>query len=59
MGEWQAPFFSLAGWFYYGLGITIDPIVNILGYHLQTRLTPGILIDAWQRLAQTLEPRYD
>lgn len=42
---------SLTGWFHYGLGITLDQIVQILGYHLQTRLTPGGLVDAWQRLA--------
>ncbi|MGH7185872.1 MAG: IS66 family transposase [Pseudomonadota bacterium] len=50
---------SLTGWFHYGLGLTIDQIVVLLGYHLQTRLTPGGLVDAWQRLAEVLKPWYD
>jgi transposase len=37
---------ALTAWFHYGLGITIDQVVDILGYHLQTKLTPGGLIDA-------------
>lgn len=50
---------SLTGWFHYGLGLTLDQIVELLGYHLQTRLTPGGLIAAWQRLADVLAPWYD
>jgi transposase len=50
---------ALTGWFHYGLGITIDQIVDILGYHLQTTLTPGGLIDAWRRLAEVLNAWYE
>lgn len=50
---------ALTAWFHYGLGITIDQIVDILGYHLQTRLTPGGLIDAWRRLAEVLQAWYE
>ena len=50
---------ALTSWFHYGLGITIDQIVDILGYHLQTRLTPGGLIDAWRRLAEVLSAWYE
>lgn len=50
---------ALTSWFHYGLGITIDQIVEILGYHLQTTLTPGGLVDAWRRLAVVLEPWYE
>ena len=50
---------GLTSWFHYGLGITIDQVVDILGYHLQTRLTPGGLIDAWRRLAVVLTPWYE
>lgn len=46
---------TLTSWFHYGLGITLDQIVEILGHHLQTKLTPGGLIDAWRRLAEVLE----
>jgi len=45
---------ALTSWFHYGLGLTIDQIVDILGYHLQTKLTSGGLIDAWRRLAEVL-----
>ncbi len=50
---------ALTSWFHYGLGITIDHIVDIVGHHLQTQLTPGGLIDAWRRLAEVLEPWYE
>ncbi len=49
---------TLTSWFHYGLGLTIDQIVDILGYHLQTKLTPGGLVDAWRRLAETLNAWY-
>ena len=42
---------ALSSWFHYGLGLTINQVVDILGYHLQTKPTPGGLIDAWYRLA--------
>ena len=50
---------GLSSWFHYGLGITIDQAVDILGYHLQTKLTPGGLIDAWRRLAEVLNVWYE
>jgi transposase len=50
---------SLSSWFHYGLGVTLDQIVDILGYHLQTRLTPGGLVHMWQRLAGILTPWYE
>lgn len=50
---------ALTSWFHYGLGITIDHVVEILDGHLQTKLTPGGLIDAWQRLAEVLEAWYE
>ena len=50
---------SLTSWFHYGLGITIDSIVDILGYHLQTKLTSGGLIDAWRRLAEVSNAWYE
>ena len=50
---------ALTSWFHYGLGLTIDQVVDILGYHLQTKLTPGGLIDAWRRLAEVLEAWYE
>ena len=49
---------ALTSWFHYGLGITIAQVVDIVGYHLQTKLTPGGLIDAWRRLAEVLNVWY-
>jgi transposase len=49
---------ALTSWFHYGLGLTIDQVVDILGYHLQTKLTSGGLVDAWRRLAEVLEDWY-
>ena len=49
---------ALTSWFHYGLGLTIDQIVDILGHHLQTKLTPGGMIDAWRRQAEVLEGWY-
>lgn len=50
---------ALTSWFHYGLGITLNQITDILGYHLQTRLTPGGLIDVWRRLADVLTDWYE
>jgi transposase len=50
---------ALTAWFHYGLGITIDQVVDIVGYHLQTKLTPGGLIDAWRRLGEVLNAWYE
>ncbi len=50
---------ALTSWFHYGLGLTIDQVVDILGYHLQTKLTPGGLVDAWRRLAEVLNAWYE
>ena len=50
---------ALTSWFHYGLGITLDQITDILGYHLQTTLTSGGLIDAWRRLADVLNDWYE
>ncbi|MHC4611833.1 MAG: IS66 family transposase [Planctomycetota bacterium] len=50
---------GLTAWFHYGLGITINSIISILAYHLQTKLTSGGLVAAWMRVATILEPWYD
>jgi hypothetical protein len=50
---------ALTAWLHYGLGVTIAQIVSILGYHFQTKLTPGGLVNAWQRLAEVLTAWYD
>jgi hypothetical protein len=50
---------ALTSWFHYGLGITLSQVIEILSYHLQTRLTAGGLIDAWRRLAAVLTAWYE
>jgi len=49
---------ALTSWFHYGLGLTIDQVADILNYHLQTKLTPGGLVDTWHRLAEVLVTWY-
>ncbi len=49
---------ALTSWFHYGMGLTIDQVVDVLGYHLQTKLTPSGLVDAWRRLAEVLRGWY-
>ena len=50
---------ALTAWLHYGLGVTIDQIIDILSFHLQTKLTPGGLLNAWQRLAEILLAWYE
>jgi len=50
---------AMTAWLHYGLGVTLDQIVDILGYHLHTSLTAGGLIDTWRRLAAILESWYE
>jgi transposase len=50
---------SFASWCHYGLGVTIDQLVDILQFHLQTRLSAGGLVDVWRRLADVLTPWYE
>src|SRR4030042_1702086 len=50
---------SFTSWCHYGLGVTLDQLVDILQFHLQTKLSPGGLIAAWQRLADILTPWYE
>jgi len=46
-------------WFHYGLGVTVGQVMDILAYHLKTRITSGGLINAWQRMAEVLTPWYE
>ena len=50
---------TMTAWLHYGLGVTIDQILDILGYHLHTRLSAGGLVAMWRRLAGILEPWYE
>lgn len=50
---------ALTSWLHYGLGVTIERIVDIFSYHLHTRVTPGGLVDMWRRLADILNEWYE
>ena len=50
---------GLTAWMHYGLGVTIEQIREILGYHLQTRLSAGGLVAMWRRVARILELWYE
>ena len=50
---------TMTAWLHYGLGVTIDQILDIVGYHLHTRLSAGGLVAMWRRLAGILEPWYE
>jgi transposase len=50
---------ALTAWLHYGLGVTIDQIVDVLSFHLHTKLSRGGLVAAWQRLATLLQEWYE
>jgi len=50
---------GFSSWCHYGLGVTIDQLIDILQFHLQTKLSPGGLVAGWQRLADVLTPWYE
>ena len=50
---------SFTSWCHYGLGVTLAQLIDILQFHLQTKLSAGGLMAAWQRLADILTPWYD
>lgn len=49
----------LSAWLHYGLGNTLSQIVEVFGHHLQMSLTPGGMVQMWQRLAELLRPWYE
>ena len=50
---------GLTCWLHYGLGVTLAQILDVLNYHLHMPLTSGGLIQAWQRVADILNPWYE
>jgi len=50
---------TLTAWLHYGLGVTIEQIRDILGYHLQTHVSAGGLVAMWQRLASIVNGWYE
>lgn len=50
---------ALSSWLHYGLGQTLSQIVEVFGHHLHVELTPGGLVQMWQRFADLLRPWYE
>lgn len=50
---------ALSSYFHYGLGLSINQCCEILGSTMSTKITPGGLISAWDRMAEALLPWYD
>ena len=50
---------ALSSYFHYGLGLSMSQCGDILGSTMSTRITPGGLVSAWDRLAESLLPWYE
>lgn len=50
---------TLSAWLHYGLGQTIDHVVDVFNHHLQFKVTPGGLVQQWYRLQEILFPWYE
>ena len=50
---------TLSAWLHYGLGVTISQVVEVFGRAMQFEVTPGGLVDAWQRLAGVFQPWHE
>jgi transposase len=50
---------ALSAWLHYGLGQTLDHVVDVFNHHLQFPLTPGGLVQQWYRLQEILFPWYE
>ena len=46
---------AFSSWLHYGLGQTLSQIVEVFGHHLHVELTPGGLVQMWQRFADVLQ----
>jgi transposase len=49
----------LSSWLHYGLGATLDQIISVFNFHLHFKLTPGGLVQMWDRLQEVLYPWYE
>ena len=50
---------ALSAWLHYGLGQTLDHIVEVFNCHLHFKLTAGGLVQQWYRLQEILYPWYE
>jgi transposase len=50
---------ALSAWLHYGLGNTLQQVVEVFNYHLHFQLTKGGLVQQWYRLQAVLYPWYE
>lgn len=50
---------ALSAWLHYALGNTLSQIVEVFNFHLQLKITPGGLVQMWQRLQELLYGWYE
>jgi len=50
---------ALTGWLHYGVGVTTQQVLDLVGIHLHTRLSGGGLISMWHRLGEVFTPWYE
>jgi len=50
---------SLTGWLHYGIGVTVQQALDLVGIHLHTRLSAGGLLSCWHRMGEILTPWYE
>ena len=49
----------LSAWMHYGLGTTLQQIVDVFNHHLQMKVTKGGLVQAWYRLQDVFFAWYE
>ena len=50
---------AMTSWLHYGLGNTLSQIVDVFNFHFQMKVTPGGLVQMWQRMQAVLYPWYE
>ena len=50
---------ALSAWLHYGLGNTLQQVIEVFNYHLHFQLTKGGLVQQWYRLQAVLFPWYE
>jgi transposase len=50
---------SLTAWLHYGIGVTTQQALELVGIHLHTHLSAGGLFSIWHRLGEVLAPWYE
>jgi hypothetical protein len=50
---------AMTSWLHYGLGNSLAQIVDVFNFHFQMKLTPGGLVQAWQRMQAVFYPWYE